>query len=352
MSEINNLQGLYRAIDSMGMELPDTIVISGKDLSVFDLTVDHARKHMAKSVAPVEVTVFSGEPGDDLRFHKEVFNIPLFAPYRLIIVRKAPDIFKPALSSTKTMERYASEFARLPDRTWIIIEYEGTPTKGFLNLFGDRLLHYETRELYESQIHETLIASLRKAGLKLDDEALHELQERVDPGAGSVEKSVLRLKDMLAPEKDGHASLEDVREILFPSPGLNPFRFVDALFDLNHGAFRRELRRYNPAVDSLFPVIKLILNRTNEIRKLIIGRKHGMGERELIDLLDLKSRSPGMQKRIISRRGIESGHFTLDRISQVYDLLIDLQHEFRSKVPVGRQMMIFQERILPVFFIR
>lgn len=352
MNEVNNLQGLYRAIDSMSMEIPDIILISGKDLSVFDLTVDHARKHMAKTGEPVEVTIFSGEPGDDLNFHRDVFNIPLFAPYRLLIVRKATEIFKPALSSKKTLERYGSEFARLPDRTWIIMEHEGTPSKSFLGIFGDRLIHYATRELYESQIHETLIAALKKTGLKLDDEALHELQERVDPGAGSLEKSVLRLKDMLAPEKDGHAGLEDVREILFPSPGLNPFRLVDSLFDLNHNAFRRELRRYNPAVDSLFPVLKLILNRTNEIRKLIIGRKHGMGEKELVALLDLKSRSPGMQKRIISRRGIEAGHFTLDRISQIYDLLIELQQEFRSRVPAGKQMLIFQERILPVFFIR
>ncbi len=349
---LNNLKGLYQAIDHMNLEIPDITLVSGKDLSVFDLAVSHARKCMEKSGEPFEVTVFSGESGDDMRFHEEVFNIPLFAPLRLIIVRRAGDIFRPALNSPKVMERYGSDFVRLPDRTWIIIEYDGSPSRKFIDMLGERVIHYPTRELYDNQVHETLITSIKKAGLKLTDDALHEIQERVEPGAGVVERTVARLKDMLPPEREGHATLDDIREILFPSPGMNPFKFVDTLFELNHPAFRKEVRKFNPAVDSLFPVLKLVLNRTNEIRKTLVGLAHGMDERELVKLLDLQSRPPGLQTRIVKTRKMEARHFTSERISAIYGLLIELQHEFRSITPPHKQMPVFQERILPIFFSR
>ncbi|MCB1320138.1 MAG: hypothetical protein KDK34_07790 [Leptospiraceae bacterium] len=132
--------------------------------------------------------------------------------------------------------------------------------------------------------------------------------------------------------------------------GCNSFALVDALFALDHRTVQRELIRFNPSEDSFFGILKLILNRANEIRLAKSGIGMGMNDDELLSFLALKNRPPFIQKKILSRLKAEINRFTTPRLRIIFDFIIECQRDFRSNIPVPRQNLIFQQRILSVFF--
>ena len=164
------------------------------------------------------------------------------------------------------------------------------------------------------------------------------------------ESALERLKNALPQEKHRNIGSEEVREILFPNVGYNPFTLVDALFRQDHASVRRELIRFHPPADSLLVVLKLLLNRANEIRKATVGRGMGMSDADLVGLLGLKSRHPFVQKKILQRLHDEILRFPPEHLTNVYDFLVTLEKEFRRNVPPEMQMTVFQQGILPVFF--
>lgn len=348
--EIKDLQGLHKAMDAMDLIRPPVILISGRDLSVFELAVHRAREILAKTGKAYESTILSGEPGDGERFQEEVFNIPLFIPARMIVVHRADLVLKPMGESKTSRERFHNEFLRMPDQTLILIEYDGAPSKGFLDIFGERLLHYSTKELYAKQLHETIEDLARKLHLKLDGEAMHELMERVSPGSGSVDRALKRLQALLPDEKNGRVTGNDIREILFPTPGMNLFQFVDALFEGKRSKAIREMERLNPAVDSFFPVLTVLLSRINEIRIARTALAHGYSDQELMDLLGKKHLHPFVQKKTLERLKVEVHAFDDQIISNIYEFLIHLRNEFQRSTPPDKQGLIFQSLLFPVFF--
>lgn len=352
MSDLKNLPDLYREIDAVKIETPPVVLISGIDPSTFDLVLERIRTLLKKSTGTVETTIYSGEPGDGEKFLTDVFNIPLFSPYRLLVVRRGQDVFKEFLGGSKQQDYYRSEFSRVPDSTWILIQYDGKPPAGFLKVFADRLLHFQTRELYPRDVIRTIEGLERKYHLQLDEEALFELRERVEPRTGAIEQSLARLQELLPEEKQGRVNRDDIRELLFPSPGLNAFRLIDGLFEQNHNIVRRELKRWNPSVDNYFLILKLILNRIDEIRKASIALSHGTTDRELTTLLGHSGKPPFVQKKIQERLHEEIRRFDSDKQGKIYDLLIQTQIDFRSTGNSGikSQHTLFQERILRTFF--
>ena len=122
------------------------------------------------------------------------------------------------------------------------------------------------------------------------------------------------------------------------------------MFSLDHRTVERELNRFHSGVDNFFSILKLILNRTDEIRKARTAIGMGMNESELIDFLGLKNRPPFIQKKIAGRLKVEVNTFTPEKLEQIYDMLIQLQNEFRSNAPIHRQNLIFQRHMSDVFF--
>lgn len=336
-------------LDGADLNAPEVILVSGSDVSVFPGAVDLVRRQLEKKIGGFEATTFSGEPGDDQRLQEELFNIPLFAPYRLVIVRQGQEVLRPFTQSKTAAAALQEEFARLPDRTLVMIEYDGEPSAGLLKVFGERLHRYHSRELYSNQVLDVITGLSKRVGLHLNEEALHELKEKVEPRSGIIELALQRLKERLGPERK-EVTVADVREVLFPHPGMNVFALVDALFARDHRTVERELGHFNPPEDSFFVIFKLILNRANEIRRAAVARSHGTRDDELVKLLNLKGRPPFIQKKILSRLQNEVPRFWPERIGRVYDFLIELQTDFRFTVPVSHQRQVFQERILPLFF--
>jgi len=349
-AEIKDHAAFFKYLASMELETPPVVIISGSDTGILDSAMDQIKNRLHKEIGPFETTVFSGEPGDSERFHRELFNIPLFAPYRFIVVRHGDELFSALGALSKNNAGLKADFARIPDRTLLLIEHPGTATKSLLSLFPDRCAHFATRELYANQVPDVIRAMAKKAGIHLDEDAVSEIRDRVEPKTAAIESAIARLADLHPDDKKHAITTINVRDVLFPSPGCNSFALVDALYARDHDTVERELIRFNPQTDNFFGIFKLILNRANEIRLASTGKAMSMSDEELIDLLELKSRPPFVQKKILVRLADEMKKFGPGRLTKIYDFLISIQKDYRTNVGLPQQNLYFQERILEVFF--
>lgn len=352
--EVKDLPGFQRHLDKLPLEAPGVVMISGSDPAVADSQIERLRQRLRKEIGEFETLLFSGETGDDHRFIEEIANVPLFAPYRLIIVRQAEELFRVPLQSKSQHAGYVSAFAQAPQRTAIFLVYSGSAPQKLVKLFqGCGLLHLATRDLFSNQILDQIRAAAKRLQLNLGEEGLHLLRESIDPKSGAIEQVLQRLRDHLPPEARAEGTpikLDAIREVLFPGQGINAFTLVDSLFALDQRGVERELIRFNPASDNFFSVLKIMLNRTDEIRKARTGIGMGMQDGELIDFLGLKSRPPFIQKKILSRLKMEVNTFKPQRLEMIYEMLIEIQNEFRSNVPPARQNLIFQRHTSDIFF--
>lgn len=350
--EVKDLASFQKNQDKLDLENPGVIMVSGSDTAAADGLIDRFRLRLSKEIGQYETILFSGETGDDQRFIEEIANVPLFSPYRFILVRQGEELFRTPLASKAQYAGYTEAFANPSPRTAIFVVYAGSPSQKLVKLFhAAGFLHFVTRDLFSNQISDQIRAIAKRLHLNLGEEAVHVVRESVEPKSGAIEQALQRLRDTLANnELERPISLDAVREVLFPGQGVNAFAFVDALFALDHRSVERELIHFNPAADNFFSILKIILNRTDEIRKARIGIGMGMQDAELIDFLGLKGRPPFIQKKILSRLKMEVNTFPPLRLEGVYEMLIQIQNEFRSNVPAARHSLIFQRHISDVFF--
>lgn len=349
--ELKDPQAFFKQLDKLDLENPEAILVSGADLDLADQALSRLRRRLAREIGSFEFSVYAGEPGDAEKLAEELFNIPLFAPYRLFLLRQGQRIAESITQSSALSFVYSEGFQRFPGRTLLLISYEGAPSARFLKLLHGRFAHLPTRELYANQMGDAVTQAARRLQLHLSEDAIAMLREQAPPRAGAVEALLERLHDML-PEEQRKATLGpmQVRDVLFPTMGVNPFALTDALFSGDFPAAAREVSRFHPNTDNFFGILKVILKRTDEIRKASICLHLAMNDQELLERLDLKGRPPFVQKKILARLKFEVNRFSGRDLSKIYELLIELQQEFRSQTPPARQRLIFEERVLGAFF--
>ncbi len=345
--EVKDPASFYKAVDALDPGRPGIIVISGNDHAVFENAFSRIKDRIRRTEGDLEVSLFTGEKGDESKFFQEIFNMPLFSPFRLFVTQEADEVFR-SFSGTKGIERLKTEIQRIPDRTWLLLFFEGTASRNIIESFPkDICIHYQTRDMSPHQVMEYIRHAEKKAGLRLTDDAVMELRDKTEPKSGAIDRALQRLKLFGG---EGPVTAERVREILFPVPGVNTYRITDSLFELNHKAFRSEMVRWNPLSDNIFGILKLLLMRTDEIRRAKTGFAHGMNDDEILELLSLKGRHPFIQKQILNRLHHEVRNFSHARLIRIYDLLIRLQISFRSNVPASEQLHFFETGILETFF--
>lgn len=336
---------LLQKLKDLPLASPPVLIVSGADATVFDQMEEHLRRHTLKHET-VEMTVFTGEPDDAKHLLVSLFNIPLFSPYRLFVVRSAAPLFKEL--TTGTRDAYQLDFTRLPDRTLLAMFYEGEVPKGILKLFGDNLLHLHTKNLYAENIEEAIRHEASRLRLSLSEEAILEIRERVAPQEGAIVDALRRIKD--AHNKEHPVSFDEVREILFPRAGWDMFRLADACFVGDVHTFAREIVKYSPPEDSLLALLRQLLNRADELRRYQICRAQNLGSDETIQSIGLGKRHPFIQKKALRRLQDEAQRFNADRMEHLYDMLVETSVSFRLNVPAHQQSGFFQERALQTFF--
>ena len=92
--EFKDLPGFHKHLDKLDLESPGVMMVSGSDVAAADGIIDRFRHRLRKEIGQYETILFSGESGDDLRFIEEIANVPLFSPYRFILVRQGDELFR------------------------------------------------------------------------------------------------------------------------------------------------------------------------------------------------------------------------------------------------------------------
>ncbi len=343
-SDIKSFHDLSTALAHMPLEEPPVILLSGEDGDLFDMALEKVRHRLAREAGSVELTVLSGEQGDEQKLLLDLYNIPLFAPYRIFVVRQAHDVLK-SLSGA----RQKAGLGSLPPRTLLLLDWRGRPPAWAERLFGDRCLHLSSREVYDNRMLETVLGAEKRVGVRLTDEARDLFVEAVERKEGAIERALVRLRERLPKDKLSSVSAELLREILLPDVGFDVFALVDALFARDFAIVERELARFHPNIDNYFAVLKIMLSRADELRRCMMARHMGMSDAQVAELIGIKNRPPFIQKKILSRLAQETSLYGGARLLGIYDMLIDLQHEFRSRVPLHRQSLVFSERVREVF---
>ncbi len=350
--EFKDVATLFGQLDHVNFGSPPVFLVSGADIAIADNLLLRLKRQIEQQQGDYETILFSAENGEILRLYEENCNIALFSPYRLLIVRQGAEVLAPLLSkgADQLRKSFQRDFAHLPDRLLLFLIYNGEPPAKLLHIFGKRLLHLKTRNLYPEQVGRAISNTVRRLRLKLSAEALEFMQEAVEPRQGAIEAILSQLVNLFGTERE--LGVNELRSLLSPIPGWNPFAIVDGLFSADISRVYHELERFNPPEDNFFVLFKLILNRTNEIRRATIGYSLGMSDEELLVFLNLKRRPPFIQKKILARLRGEIERFGRQEQESLYDFLIQLQQDFRRSTPVGQQPLLFQERISEIFFQR
>ena len=182
--EIKDLKQFYQQLSKLDPQSPPVVIVSGSDESIFDSVLEKLEAKMAPLQAVL--TTFSGEPGDGERFLEEVFNIPLFSPYRMIVFRHSDQVLPALLTRESKRDAYQTDLSARPDATLLVLQYEGVPNKGFLKALGSNALHYVSRDIFAEKLEQTIEQLAHSAGLILSEEALHEIKERTPPRTGAT----------------------------------------------------------------------------------------------------------------------------------------------------------------------
>ena len=174
--EVKDLKQFYQKLSQLDPQNPPVVLVSGTDESIFDEVLKKLEAKM-QSFEPV-ITTFSGEPGDGERFLEEVFNIPLFSPYRMIVFRHAEAVLPALLSRDSSRDSYQTDLSSRPDATLLVIQHEGTVGKALQKALGSKTLHYVSRDIFAEKLEQAIEQMAHGAGLILSQEALYEIKER------------------------------------------------------------------------------------------------------------------------------------------------------------------------------
>ncbi len=346
------------SFSKMELNKTGTILLSGSDMNLADPILHIIKKRLAKEIGSYESIVFTAEAQEDIRFQKEISNIPIFSSYRFLLVRQADEIFKNLLRTDSTREEFANQMKNLPDQTLLMFLYSGRVPSRLLKILQEPLLHYDTRSIYPNQMSSSLQKAIQARKLTLSKEAFSFLQENVKPELGSIEQLLSKLqfaneskrKESKQEGKGNIVELEDIQNTMFPSSGWNIFTLIDSLFAGDKNQVIQEYGKFTPPSDNLFAVLKIILKHVNEIRMASIAYSQNMNNTEMLRFLGLETRPPIIQKKILQRLQSEVNRFDPPKQTQIYNFLIEMHRLFRSEVPLERQLLIFQERTLPIFF--
>ena len=347
--EHRDIAPFLRGIDSLDWEQPKVILVSGMDIELGDAVIKHAKRQLAKQVGDYELLVFSAQSQEDLQLQSELDNIPLFASYRFLIVRQGEEVLQPLLNSKVKAKNFISTLKKLPPRTLLVILYAGSPPSQLLTPLKkqEQLLHLSTRKLYAHQIEDSLRKAVHKRKLKIDQEAFYLLLENLDAKSGIIEKNLDDLQARTANQKE--IRKEDVRSLLFPSQGWNPFDLIDAFFAGNPQDILSEYKRFHSSKDNYFVILKLILQRLREIRLASLAYSQKMTEKEMISLIGLQSKHPFIQKKILERLRKEVPYYTTQKRLEIHDFIINMQKDLQRQIPPSKQALIFQKESLSFF---
>ena len=330
-----------RDFEKTSWELPRVLLLSGQDMELGELLIREIKKRLELGPGDYDLLVFSNEPQEAERLHTELADVPLFPKYRFIIVRQSEEVLK-GIFSSRHSKLFPRTIEKMPGRTLVLFLYEGSPPNQVLKTLRTQavFLHLLSTKLYGKQLEGALQRALQRRKWKLNSDAFYFLLENIESKTGSLEE-ILDSLDFLAKESKD-INVEDLRSVLFPKQGWDPFALVDALFHGDQKQTLSQYKRFRPGTDNFFVLLKILLRRMDEIRLARAAYGQNMSEKELLAFLGLGSRPPFIQKKILTRLRNEIPRFIEAEQLKFYDFLIDMQKTFALKFPLQDRCYFFK----------
>ncbi|MCB1172351.1 MAG: hypothetical protein KDK39_02240 [Leptospiraceae bacterium] len=338
----------FKQLRELEFNQAPVIVISGTDTGIINKAQELIKKRLFSTIGSFETILFTGEVGEDQRALTELQNSSLFIPWRFLILKQAEIIFKAYSASAEKLRNLRFQFAHRSDQQLILIEYQGTISKKLLEAFDPHCLHLATRDLYPEKVEAWIQECSHKLGLQFNSAALHFFVEHSPPRAAYIEQKLQSIKELTDPATHRELGLDQVREVLFPGLGWNAFALVDALFDRNWPLIKGELERFNPLSDSYLLLLKLILNRCNSLRKLMIARECSMPTADLVQLMGWQKRHEFLRKKLLTQFERELRWFHRQRLQSLYDALLELEIAFKGSLHPQQHALAFEQILLPL----
>lgn len=309
--------------------LPQVFIYVSLDSFEFDLITDTYRNELQNSGNPFEVVVYVAETGDLEKLFSEMFNMSMFSPQKLLIIRSGSDFFKSILTAGKKelYESFRRNMANLGEQVFVIIHYDAKDIPAKLsNLFDNRFGLLKNRNFYADERRPALEGILRTEKVQLEESAKDELIHRIPPNTGAYIKAIRKLKLMLNKKE---FLLADIEEVLFNRSEFNPFQLVDLLFNNNKSEFFRELSKLKPGPESSFAFLSLLtalLNRVDEVRKakILLKRFRDENDAEFFKYLGMASYSDGRKRFVKGRLRREAKLFSTQTLDFLYHLILTL----------------------------
>ncbi|MCS7204442.1 MAG: hypothetical protein NZ853_01965 [Leptospiraceae bacterium] len=337
-------EDLIRSINKYSIDEPLVVVVYGKDIQVFNFISEYVEKEKYKHV-PVEVSVLTGEQEDAGIFINDLYNFTLFIPHRLYVIKQAQVVFK-NLKNTAIKE--------IPPKTWVLVEYEGDFPKKLFSIPENQLFLYETRILYDNQIDEFIRSLAKELNLVLSEEAINEMKLLFPPKESILRTAILNIEKIVKTTKEQqepyYITYEDIRTIFYPSGGWDVFKIIEACFDRDLITFLVEIEKYNPPEDNYYNLLKNLLNKTDEIRKYLIGKRLNFDHKEMIKILKAEKKHPFIQKKLLAQLEEYSKFYTIEKLEKIYHFLVDIAFSFRQNIDDHQKKVLFVKRSIEVFF--
>lgn len=339
---VKSLEDLLKAIKEYPREESLVVIVSGKDTQIFNMISSYVEKEKFKNI-PVEITVLTGEQEDFSFFLNDIHNFPLFIPHRLYIIKQGQIVLK----NVKELI-----FEEIPPKTWILIEYEDQFPLKILKINDSKLLHFETKILYENQIDQFLHSLGKKYQLQFSEEAINEIKLLFPPKESILRSVVMNIKKTIAFESDNiyYVTYEDIRNIFYPSIGWDIFKIIEASFNKDLQTFLVEIEKYNPPEDTFVTLLKNFLNKTNELRQFLISKQLNLSEKEILKYINADKKPIFIQKKILVQLERLSSMYSLEMLETIYNFLVEMAFSFRQNIPDEYKKTIFIKRAIQIFF--
>lgn len=342
--QFRKFEDLLKAIKKYPVDEGLIVVIYGKDVLLFNTVVDFVEKEVYKNV-PVEISLFTGEQEDLKTFINDLYNFSLFIPHRLYILKQAHSVLK-------NLKNFV--FKSIPEKTWILLEFEGDYPEKLFRIDSNRIFLYETKILYDNQIDEFIHSIARELHLQLSEEAIQYLKLFFPPRESVLRTAIYNIRNVLENQqgrKDTYfVTYEDIRTVFYRIGGWDMFKIIEAMFGRDLLTFLVEVEKYNPPEDNYSVLLKNLLIRVDELRKYLIGKKVNFTQKELLTLTKADKKPPFIQKKILQQLETYSHRYSLEKLEKIYKFLVDVAFAFRSNIEEEKKKIIFIEKSIETFF--
>lgn len=262
-------QELYKSIKKKDYK-PVYVLHGEEDFFIDELTDLFENSVLQEGEKAFNFTILYGKEANAIQVVDVAKRYPMMAPYQLLIIKEAQDM--KSLASLKT-------YIENPSPTTIFVICHKHKKLDKRTAFGKAVTKksvvFESKKLYENQVPEWLIGSMREKGHNLRHDAAQLMTEYLGNNLSKINNSVIKM--CLNLKEGQEISIKDVQENIGINKDYNVFELQDALGARNIEKSNRIINYFasNPKKNPLVVVLGSLFGYFSKIYAFHFVRNSG-----------------------------------------------------------------------------